>query len=156
MTLDKKRGYVVMTASTDYRAPRAIAVEKYTPFCSSVCGICESPGAGTFWFNHVSQLAHSTCFQAITPIERTMCRKINESFDKYETNLRGDMGVVVARSCQHISAVHEKAIEAIRAACGEKTIAGFLETYGEEALTTLFNTVGISEVERIKRSYSRG
>ena len=86
-------------------------------------------GAEVFWFSHYSRCAHAKCFKMIQKAQAHLKVVIDMLFEKKE------------RTTAHISA-----IKAVRLACGSETILSYLEKNGIEALTHLFDTVGIIAV----------
>jgi len=99
------------------------------------CGICEQKGATIFWFSPYSRGAHRECFRAIQKAEESLAFTVDQLF---KDTVNGE----------RINA-HIEAIRAVRKACGSETILSFFEKNGEEALSGLFNTVGIAGAKKI-------
>ncbi len=95
------------------------------------CGICKKPGADGFWFSPYSRCAHTVCFNLVKKAEHDLEELIIKMFagdDNWDKN------------CAHIAAI--KAVEKAMQEVGVLSIKDYLEKYGEEKLTHLFNTEG--------------
>lgn len=101
---------------------------------SEGCGVCEKTGAEVFWFSRYSRGAHAKCFKLVEKSEQKLTNTIDEMF---KGTKHGERNVA-----------HIRAVQAVRLACASKTIMSFLEKNGVEALTRLFDTVGIEAAKK--------
>lgn len=114
-----------------------ISVSFTTP--SSVCGICEQPGATATWFNHLSHSAHPECIKKIREIEGILLRRINHYFP--ENNVYRSMA-------------HGAAIKTIKKEIGNVSILTFLETEGLEKLEKLCRSQLIRDTLKMEYDFT--
>ncbi len=112
------------------------------------CGICErrdqdpavertSPGnLPKDWSRTIGGSAHKTCHELIQPTQKGFIKALNYLF-----GLESESRILEARI---------QANEAVRKACGSKTLFTYFKEEGEAALTRLFNTVGVKAAQDYK------
>lgn len=108
--------------------------ERLKHYSSDHCGICNKPDAETFWPNPTSRWAHFPCISKISPAENLLTKTINELF-------KDDR--------RHQNILHRYAVAAVMEKCKPATLSEFADTNGIEAVTKLFNTVGVAAAKQL-------
>lgn len=107
--------------------------QEYIPIENIACGICEKEERledRVYWPNPMSAKAHKGCFEKIKKSEDLLLKTIFEVF-------------AGQKLCEQKGDTHIEAIRAVKRGCNGETILSYFEKRGEEALTSLFNTVGL-------------
>lgn len=99
------------------------------------CGVCEEPIQGVLWYGPYPHRVHPTCFDLIDIPESKMVNTVNNLYKSFI-----DEG--------EKASAYLTGFDAVRAACGGKTIKEYHSSNGEHALTRLFNTKGIEAAKQ--------
>jgi hypothetical protein len=92
-----------------------------------LCGVCERPGGDTPWASGVSRTAHERCVEQIKPCENLSTAMINGfCHDQINRQL-----------------AHKEVVMAVTQRCNGLSLKTFIEQDGPQALTKLFNTIGV-------------